>query len=254
MILLERIRDETGDIQILETLSHRSIVYKQGGCCQSEADADGVSLASYIHGIFGLLAQSPPDNVLMIGCGGGSLATMLARKGVQVSIVDINPHAFGIARRYFNLPEEVACHLADGRDFLRSNPTRYDAIIMDAYDGPFVPHHLRSMIFFRLAQTRLKAESGRLIANVHTEHDFDWAPDLAATGMSELWDDVRVLDIRGMRHRNALVMAGQVADLQEPELLMRPLAGIPEIVHDLNRWRFRKWRRLKRDYTNLKPL
>ena len=245
MILLERIRSEAGDIQILETLQHRSLVYKQGGCCQSEADAHGVSLASYIHGIFGLLAQSPPDNVLMIGCGGGSLGTMLARKGVKVSIVDINPHAFDIARRYFNLPEEVECHLADGRDFLLSAPTRYVAIIMDAYVGSFVPQHLRSRSFFRLAKTRLNEREGRLIANVFTEHDFDAAPDRAATAMNEVWDDVRVLDIRGMQHRNSLVMAGNVTALQEPELLMRPLAGISEILHDLNRWTFRTWRNVK---------
>lgn len=166
---------------------------------------------------------------------------MLATKGVQVTIVDVNPHAFDIARRYFNLPNDVRCQLADGRDFLRDNPDRYDAIVMDAYVGAFVPQHLRSMSFFRLAQTRLE-DGGCLIANVFTEHDFDAAPDVAATAMGEVWDDVRVLDIRGMQHRNALVMAGDVAYLQEPELLMRPLAGISEILHDIHRWRFRKWR------------
>jgi spermidine synthase len=247
MILLERIRSEAGDIQILETKLHRSLVYRQGGCCQSEADADGISLCSYIHGIFGLLAQSPPRHVLVIGCGGGSLATMLASKGVQVTIVDVNPLAFDIARRYFNLPNDVACHVADGRDFLRDNATRYDAIVMDAYVGAFVPQHLRSMSFFRLAQTRLDEARGCLIANVFTEHDFDPAPDVAATAMAEIWDDVRVLDIRGMQHRNALVMSGNVMALQEPELLLRPMAGITEILHDLNRWRFRKWRLRSRD-------
>lgn len=251
MILLERIRSDAGDIEILETKLHRSVVYRQGGCCQSEADADGVSLCSYIHGIFGLLAQSPPRNVLMIGCGGGSLATMLASKGVQVTIVDVNPLAFDIARRYFNLPDEVACHVADGRDFLRDNAARYDAIVMDAYVGAFVPQHLRSMSFFRLARTRLDEHKGRLIANVFTEHDFDAAPDVAATAMAEVWDDVRVLDIRGMQHRNALVMAGNVMALQEPKLLLRPMAGITEIMHDLNRWRFRKWRLLDRDDRSL---
>ncbi|MHA6732427.1 polyamine aminopropyltransferase [Devosia sp. A369] len=88
-------------------------------------------------------------------------------------------------RRYFNLPDEVACHVADGRDFLRDNPARYDAIVMDAYVGAFVPQHLRSMSFFRLAHTRLDEARGQLIANVFTEHDFDEAPDDAATAMGE---------------------------------------------------------------------
>lgn len=242
MILLERIRSEAGDIQILETLDYRTLVYKQGGYCQSEADADGVSLASYVHAIFGLLAQLPPDSVLMIGCGGGSLGTMLARKGVKVSIVDDNPHAFDIARKYFHLPDEVECHIADGRDFLRADSNCYSAIIMDAYVGSVVPKHLQSKSFFRLAQGRLEQKTGLLIANVVTKHDFDSAPDRAATEMADVWNDVRVLDIRGMRHRNALVMAGNVSRLERPELLMLPLAGVDEIVHDLDQWAFRSWR------------
>lgn len=249
MILLERLRSDTGDIRILETKLHRSLVYNQGGCCQSEADADGVSLSSYIHGIFGLLAQTPPRSVLMIGCGGGSLATMLVSYGVQVTVVDVNPLAFDIARRYFRLPDEVACHVADGRDFLRDNPARYDAIVMDAYVGAFVPQHLRSRSFYRLVQSRLDEDKGRLISNVFTEHDFDMAPDIAATAMAQLWDDVRVLDIRGIKRRNALVMAGNVMMLQEPELIVRPQAGVPEILRDLGRWRFRRWRTVGRKYS-----
>ena len=35
----------------------------------------------------------------MIGCGGGSLATMLDKTGVRVTIVDINPTAFFTAQR-----------------------------------------------------------------------------------------------------------------------------------------------------------
>jgi spermidine synthase len=72
------------------------------------------------------------SDVLMIGCGGGSLATMLDRAGVHVTIVDINPSAFRIAHKYFGLPREVDCHVADGRNFLRADRHRYDAIVLDA--------------------------------------------------------------------------------------------------------------------------
>ena len=37
----------------------------------------------------------------MIGCGGGTLRTMLTRAGQQVSIVEINPVSFTLAKRYF---------------------------------------------------------------------------------------------------------------------------------------------------------
>src|SRR3546814_3841878 len=46
--------------------------------------------------------------------------------GVKVTIVDINPSSFELARRYFGLPDQVPCHVADGKKFLDSNEHRYD--------------------------------------------------------------------------------------------------------------------------------
>ncbi|MHA6732426.1 hypothetical protein [Devosia sp. A369] len=42
--------------------------------------------------------------------------------------------------------------------------------------------------------------------------------------------------------------------LQEPELLLRPMAGITEILHDINRWRFREWRLRGRDNRSVNAL
>ena len=50
-----------------------------------------MSLAAYVHAIYALLAQSQAQQILMIGCGGGTLGTMLAAAARQVTIVDINP-------------------------------------------------------------------------------------------------------------------------------------------------------------------
>jgi 2-polyprenyl-3-methyl-5-hydroxy-6-metoxy-1,4-benzoquinol methylase len=48
-------------------------------------------LAAYVHALFGLLVQIPVHETLMIGCGGGTLGTMLAKMGRSVTVVDINP-------------------------------------------------------------------------------------------------------------------------------------------------------------------
>jgi hypothetical protein len=48
-------------------------MYMEGGFIQSEIDPGSVSLASYIHAIYGLLYQADSQNILMIGCGGGTL-------------------------------------------------------------------------------------------------------------------------------------------------------------------------------------
>jgi 2-polyprenyl-3-methyl-5-hydroxy-6-metoxy-1,4-benzoquinol methylase len=91
-----------------------AIVYEQAGEFQSESDREGVSLATYVHALFGLIWETKAKTVLLIGGAGGTLGTMLARKGRNVTIVDINPTAFPLARAYFNLPETVWCEVADG--------------------------------------------------------------------------------------------------------------------------------------------
>lgn len=194
----------------------------------------------YIHAIFGLLSQTNAKDVLMIGCGGGSLGTMLDRAGARVTIVDINPRAFQIARMYFGLPREIDCYVGDGRDFLRADRHRYDAIVLDAYSGSRIPEHLCTETFFGLAQTRLDY-SGFLVGNVHARHDLDMAPDRIAARLSKIWLDVKLLDRRGTPDRNALVMAGNVGNLAEPLLLMPPSAGVDDLAFELERMAFRPW-------------
>ena len=69
----------------------------------------------------------------MIGCGGGTLGTMLDRAGRSVTIVDINPQSIALARQYFSLPEQIPCHVVDGAAFLRRSQATFDAIIIDAF-------------------------------------------------------------------------------------------------------------------------
>src|ERR1700751_5845857 len=100
------------------------VSYWQGVDHQSHADRNGISLAAYIHAIYGFLRQAGARNVLMIGGAGGTVATMLRKSGVAVTMVDINPAAFRLARDYFHLPDDVACHVADGMQFLKRHRDR----------------------------------------------------------------------------------------------------------------------------------
>ncbi len=38
---------------------------------------------------------------------------MLVKAGRNVTIVDVNPASFALARKYFSLPENVECHVGD---------------------------------------------------------------------------------------------------------------------------------------------
>jgi hypothetical protein len=129
----------------------RTLTYAQKGGNQSTADCNGVSLDAHIHVLYGLTLQRPGKNVLMIGCGGGTLGTMLARAGRQVSIVEIDPVSFRLAKRYFGLPRNIACQVGDGLAFMQKTRRRYDVVIVDAFTGENIPAHMKGVAFFEAA-------------------------------------------------------------------------------------------------------
>lgn len=241
MIRIAEYKSRFGAITILQAKNTGSLIYSQGGFFQSEADGDGVSLVSYIHAIYGLLQQVESRNIAMIGCGGGTLATMLFKDRRNVTVVDVNPQAFLLARKYFGLPGGVTCRVADGCEFLLSDSGEYDAMVLDAFAGDRIPAHVRSSSFFQLARNRLN-RGGCIFVNVHVQHDRDYAPDLMAEAVAVAWPNVRILDAPGGRTRNAIVMAGAVLDLEKPVLRIRPQVSADEIEAELDAMEFRTWR------------
>jgi SAM-dependent methyltransferase len=215
------------------------VAYLERGVIQSAADSNGVSLGDYIHAMYAFIRQRACRDVLMIGCGGGTLATMLSRAGVKVTMVDINPRSFEIARRYFCLPDGVACHVDDGAAFLRRHHTRYDAIVLDAYDGRDIPAQFRRRAFFALARSRLRPGRALFLANMVVEDDDDRRPDRFAVLMRQTWRDVRILDSEDWTKRNAVLAAGSVRTLRRPRLLVPPKRYAKAIAAELKSMNFR---------------
>lgn len=238
MDLIATFDDEFGQIKILKSRAHGSHIFLQGGYCQTEADQNGISLAPYVHAIYGMLVQSKARNVLMIGCGGGSLGTMLVKAGLGVTIVDENPASFQISRDYFGLPQTIDCHVVDGEEFLLATQHCYDAIVMDAYNGSCIPHHLRTRNFFYLVNSHLDQSCGCLFANIYVTHSLDGRLGDYAEAVGDVWSDVRVLDTPSARNQNAVLMAGHIENVKKPVLLKHPMSGSQNIELTLSRMNF----------------
>ena len=138
-----------------------TLTYEQKGGYQSTADRNGVSLDAHIHALYGLTLQRPGKSVLMIGCGGGTLGTMLARAGRRVSIVEIDPVSFTLAKRYFGLPRNIPCHVGDGLAFMQGTRRYYDVLIIDAFTGENIPAHMKGPAFFEAADRCLRCRDAR---------------------------------------------------------------------------------------------
>lgn len=208
----------------------------------SNADRNGVSTVDYIHAMYSFLRQVKCRDVLMIGCGGGTLATMLRRVGVKVTIVDIDQRSFEIASTYFHMPDDVERHLIDGELFLRQDPRKFDAIVLDAYTDNEIPTHLRKRRFFNLVKARLRARKALVLLNIIVSDNRDRTPDRMARLMRQTWPNVRLLDAHGRKGyegRNAVAVAGAVRDLKPPRLTMRPKRGAKLLARELREMDFR---------------
>ena len=80
MIVVARRSSEFGEIEIRLSSTDGSHAYVRGDWYHSHADRAGVSLASYVHAVYGLILQGNIERVLVLGCAGGTLAkrTMMA--------------------------------------------------------------------------------------------------------------------------------------------------------------------------------
>ncbi|HKQ10740.1 MAG TPA: fused MFS/spermidine synthase [Rhizomicrobium sp.] len=209
------------------------VSYWQKEYHQSAGDARGVSTADYIHAMYFFLRQAKCKDVLMIGCGGGTLATMLHAKGVKVTIVDIHKLSFDIARDYFHLPADIPCHVADGIAYLKMHRRRHDAIVLDAFGEGGMPGKFMEPAFFRLAKSRLKQRASMFLMNVIVADDDDATPDDLIRTMRAQWSKVRLLDTDGWVDRNAVIAAGAVAKLKKPYVLMPPRPGGAKLKREL---------------------
>ncbi len=242
MITVTSLASPVGEIVVRKRIQTGVFVYEQGDCCQSEADEQGISLSSYVHALFSLLWQKRSQRVLMIGCGGGTLATLLVRSGAQVTVVDNNPNTFHLAHDYFQMPAQVKCVVADGADYLKDCREFYDAIVLDAYNGSQIPGHLRSLRFLKLVQGRLRRSEGVFFANVYLLHDFDLTADRMIHAAGMIWPEVALLDVLGHSSRNSIALAGAISNLELPTLIVPPSSQNITIQFELSLLKFREGR------------
>ena len=111
-----------------------------------------------------------PKKILMLGLGGGSIATYLGRfmPDATITTVEIDPGVINAAKTYFGLRETARMRYrsGDGRVFLNRSSELYDLILLDAYRGGYVPFHLLTREFYTLVKQRL-APGGAAAFNVH---------------------------------------------------------------------------------------
>jgi len=104
--------------------------------------------------VAGLVRASRPraTTALVIGLGTGKTAADLARAGLNVAVVELEPKVIELARRYFDYRGHAVA--GEGFAYLRANPKRYDVVVMDAFSRTEPPAEMNEPGSLALLSTR----------------------------------------------------------------------------------------------------
>lgn len=187
---------------------------------------------AYTRAMMGFLMFRPvPQEVLMIGLGGGSLAKFIRKQRPQTRItaVEIDPRVIAAARTHFELPpddETLNVVEADGALYVRQHPASADVILLDGYDAGNQVEALATQTFYAACRRALRP-GGVLVVNLWG-HDRDFAEYRARLARA-FDDELGWLSVQNKT--NVIVFA-----FAEPGAAARLEAARPQLADLSKRW------------------
>ncbi|UTW45071.1 fused MFS/spermidine synthase [bacterium SCSIO 12696] len=171
------------DLYVEESGGQRCLKFRTRGNRESSQSCiflerpDVLALSYTRMSMAGLFIKPNPKNILVVGLGGGVLPRALRSlyPDTNITSVEIDSAVVDVAKRYFYFQEEAANQVAtqDARVFVkraRLKKAQYDYIILDAFNGDYIPGHLMTLEFFEELKSIL-APQGVVIANTFSRSD-----------------------------------------------------------------------------------
>jgi spermidine synthase len=141
-------------------------------CLQSEMNIEEPDqlVFSYTRIMMSFLLFNPaPQNIAMIGLGGGSLAKYCYRHLPQakITVVEINPDVIAL-RNEFAIPaddDRFMVELGDGAVFVKKRYQSFDVLLVDGFDAAGLPNELSSQQFYDDCFAAV-GKNGMMVANL----------------------------------------------------------------------------------------
>lgn len=119
----------------------------------------------------GFLANPEPTSILVVGLGGGTLPMAFREllPKATIDVVEIDPAVVSVAEEFFDYEATPPgkLYVQDARIFGKraaSRSARYDLILLDAFNGDYIPEHLMTREYL-LETQKLLNPGGVLLAN-----------------------------------------------------------------------------------------
>lgn len=126
-------------------------------------------LFNYNQRLLEIIKSRSSKKILIIG--GGVLMLPIAIHSyfphAHIDVVEIDPLLIDLAYKYFDAPHSnrLTTFVADGKNYLETSDTMYDAIVVDAFLGHDIPAHLLEHDTLELYKRHL-AKDGVLAVNI----------------------------------------------------------------------------------------
>ena len=225
-------------IQVVQDGSRTDLILNEGQAIHSIYDSQGLLTGGpwdymVIADAFrpAQSSEARPQKVAILGLAGGTAArqyTAAFGPGVRITGVEIDPAIISVAHRYFHLDEpNVDVVNADARYWLDTQAGRYDVVVLDAYQQPYIPFHLTTKEFFSQVRDHLDPGGVAVVNAGRTEKDYRLVAALAST-MAAVYPSVFLVDVPSFT--NTLIYASTqpvtVADVEHNlGLYAEPLAA-----------------------------
>lgn len=153
--------------------------YMQDGLIQNRTTLDNVSISMYTYVLDRLAKIFVPQgkSALVLGLGAGIVPQDLKRRGLDVTVVDINPDAVKAATEHFGFkPDTYDMRLQDARTFVRKCKRSFDVVVVDLFQGDSTPDYLLTAEFFSDLRRCIR-DGGAVVMNAFFD-DYDDEPNL----------------------------------------------------------------------------
>jgi len=219
-----RCYDEYGPVQVFDDGVKRYLAFEEDDeqTCVLKADPARIQ-HEYTRAMLLSLLFVDPKEVLLLGLGGGSLATCLLGLSPELRLraVELRRAVIKIAKKYFYLPKTDRLSLIEddaGQYLLDDSVAPAQLILADMYGADGLdPQQLSAWFLERCHQ--LLTDDGWLVLNCWNDHRSDKA---SLAMLSEIFADVRVC---GTTSGNWIIYAGkqkhEATDKQQKQRIKR---------------------------------
>jgi len=174
-LLVHQSHDEEGIIEIIDKEGVRALHFGSHSRQSTMRLNDPNELHSlYARAMMGLLLfNDDPEDVLMVGLGGGTIAKYLLHQfsECKIKVVEYRQGVLKVARSHFSLPLDprLKIKIGCGGDYVskqsKQTEEKHDLIVIDAYDHEGMALEVSSENFFDGCRTLLK-DDGLLAINL----------------------------------------------------------------------------------------